>query len=79
MHKIVFFPENFFFIKKTCVPTLPKVFRPATRNTLFFILPYQFLAVKIVYSKRTTFENCNRHLHADVTDVMGSSRGGGDP
>ena len=24
-------------IKKICVPTLPKIFRPVTRNTLIFI------------------------------------------
>ena len=35
MHKIIFFPE------KKSVPTLPKKFRPITRNTLiFFIWPY---------------------------------------
>ena len=34
MHKIVFFPEK-------SVPTLSKIFRPVTRNTLiFFIWPY---------------------------------------
>ena len=32
MHKIIFFP------KKICVPTLPKIFRPVTRNTLIFYL-----------------------------------------
>ena len=31
-------PEFFFFLK--CVPTLPKILRPITRNTLiFFIWP----------------------------------------
>ena len=25
--------------KKLCVPTLPKIFRPVTRNTYFFIWP----------------------------------------
>ena len=29
-------------LKKICVPTLPKIFRPVTRNTLiFFIWPNQ--------------------------------------
>ena len=40
MHKIMFFPEK--KLKKICVPiaTLPKIFRPVTRNTLiFFIWP----------------------------------------
>ena len=32
MHKIIFFPE-----KKICVPTLPKIFRPITRNMLIFL------------------------------------------
>ena len=33
MHKIIIiFPE-----KKICVPTLPKIFRPVTRNTLIFL------------------------------------------
>ena len=27
-------------IKKICVPTLPKIFRPVTRNPLLFIWPY---------------------------------------
>ena len=34
MHKIILFPEK--NIKRICVPTLPKMFRPVTRNTLFF-------------------------------------------
>ena len=32
MHKIIFFQ------KKKCVPTLPKIFRSVTRNTLIFYL-----------------------------------------
>ena len=33
MHKIIFFPE-----KTICVPTPPRIYRPVTRNTLFFFL-----------------------------------------
>ena len=32
MHKIIFFSR-----KKICLPTLPKIFRPVTRNTLIFL------------------------------------------
>ena len=34
MHKIIFFFSE--KQKKTCVPTLPEIFRPVTRNTLIF-------------------------------------------
>ena len=30
----IFFPEFFFM---TCVPTLPKILRPITQNTLIFL------------------------------------------
>ena len=36
MHKIIFFSRKK-IIKKICVPTLPKIFRPVTRNTLFLL------------------------------------------
>ena len=36
MHKIIFFARKK-IIKKLCVPTLPKIFRPVTRNTLIFL------------------------------------------
>ena len=36
MHKIIFFPEKK-IMKKKCVPTLPKIFRPINGNTLIFI------------------------------------------
>ena len=39
MHKIIFFSRKK-VIKKICVPTLPKIFRPVSRNTLFFYLAY---------------------------------------
>ena len=35
--KLYFFPVKK-IIKKICVPTLPKIFRPLTRNTLIFHL-----------------------------------------
>ena len=38
-HKIIFFPEKK-ILKKICVPTLPKIFRPVIRNTYFFNWPY---------------------------------------
>ena len=38
MHKIISFPEK--KCKNMCVTTLPKIFRPLTRNTYFFIWPY---------------------------------------
>ena len=50
MHKIIFFSrkKNIIFFsrnknnKKMCVPTLPKILRPVTRNTfIFFIWPKQ--------------------------------------
>ena len=34
MHKTIFFPEK----KNVCVPTLPKIFRPVTRNTLILLV-----------------------------------------
>ena len=36
MHKIIFFSKKI----KICVPTLPKMFRSVTRNTLIFYLAY---------------------------------------
>ena len=38
--------KNYFYFseKKICVPTLPKNFRPVTRNTHFFIWPYTILS-----------------------------------
>ena len=35
MHKIAFFEKK--KMKKICVPTLAKIFRPVTRNTLIFL------------------------------------------
>ena len=35
MHKIIFFPEKK-IIKKMYVPTLAKIVRPITQNTLIF-------------------------------------------
>ena len=37
MHKIIFFPEKSDY-KKICVPTVPKIFRHVTGNTLIFFL-----------------------------------------
>ena len=37
MYKILFFPEKENNQKNICVPTLPKIFRPATQNTLIFL------------------------------------------
>ena len=37
MHQIIFFFQKKKIIKKICVPTLPKMFRPVTRNTLIFL------------------------------------------
>ena len=36
-HKIIFFSRKKIIEKKTCVPTLHKIFRPVTRNTLIFL------------------------------------------
>ena len=36
MHKIIYFFQKIFF-RKICVPTLPKIFRPVTRNTLIIL------------------------------------------
>ena len=36
MHKIYHFPEKK-LIKNICVPTIPKIFRAVTRNTLIII------------------------------------------
>ena len=47
MHKIIYFLKPFkmhkiiFFRKKIRVLTLPKIFRPVTRNTLIFYLALQ--------------------------------------
>ena len=39
IHKIIFFfQKNKNNLKKMCVPTLPKIFRPVTRNTLIFFI-----------------------------------------
>ena len=37
MHKIIIFQEKKIIEIKICMPTLPKVFRPVTRNTLIFL------------------------------------------
>ena len=53
MHKIMFFPENKNNFKKF-VPTLPKIFRPVTRNTFFYYLALWTLVMKlphIIYSQ----------------------------
>ena len=46
----ILFPEKK-IIKKMCVPTLPKIFKPVTRNTLIFLFG---LMVKI-QKKMNTF------------------------
>ena len=40
-------------IKKRCVPTLPKIFRPVTRDKLFFYLALAHLAKERGFSPRT--------------------------
>ena len=42
MHKIIFSRKKIKW-KIICVPTLPKIFRPVTQNSYFFIWPYSFL------------------------------------
>ena len=42
MHKIKFFPGKKNNSKKICVPTLPKIFRPVTRNTHIFLFGLHF-------------------------------------
>ena len=37
MHKLYFFPEKKIIKKNYYVPTLPKIFRPVTRNTHIFL------------------------------------------
>ena len=47
MHKILFFfPEN----KKIYVPTIPKIFRPITRNTLIFLFRLIMNTVHCLYN-----------------------------
>ena len=51
MHKIIY------FFKKKCVPTLPKIFRAATRNTLIFlfglrVVPIYTDSIKTSVSKK---------------------------
>ena len=38
MHKIIFFLPEKEIIKKICVPTLPKIFRPNSQDALIFHL-----------------------------------------
>ena len=63
MHKILYFAEKK-ILKKMCVPTytLPKIFRPITRNTLIFLFglnnqikPYMFRMLKKSISMRRFF------------------------
>ena len=37
MHKIIIFFQKKSIKKEICLPTLPKIFRPITRNTLLFL------------------------------------------
>ena len=58
-------------LQNGCVPTLPKIFRPVTRNTLFFYLVLSLEtnhkckndthAVVIVYNIKTTKTNISGH------------------
>ena len=40
MHKIIFYPE-----KIICVPTLPKIFRPVTRDILIFLFGLTYVCM----------------------------------
>ena len=65
MHKVFLFPE-----KKMCVPTLPKIFRPVNRNTLFFFIictvlgPLLFV---VIFCKNSLFalsqNSTNEYVH----------------
>ena len=66
MHKIIFFQKKN-NLKKTCLPTLPKIFRPITRNTFIsFIWPNKHasheISVLIAYAQISTI-----NMHADVS------------
>ena len=62
MHKIIFCSW-----KKKCVPTLPKIFRPVTRNTLiFFIWPYA--KNKWVWTGNTTISD-NKPTHSTMMKI----------
>ena len=55
MHKIIFFQEK--KIKTICVPTLPKMFRPVTRNTLIYLIsPKVNSTSSLVFSELKVFD-----------------------
>ena len=49
MYKIIFSPQKQKQNKKICVPTLPKIFRPVTRNTLNFFIYRMALFVPLYF------------------------------
>ena len=51
MHKTIFFFPGKKIIKKISVPTLPKIFRPVTRNTLIFLFGLNRIEQNIIVAK----------------------------
>ena len=65
MHKIIYF-----FQKKICVPTLPKIFRPVTPNTHTFL--FGLSTTTHVYEKLVCLfkaRHHNKHMYTLYTHV----------
>ena len=57
MHKIIFFSGKKKYLKKKIIcadPTLPKIFRPVTLNTLIFFIGFAVLLLNIWTDKSLT-------------------------
>ena len=52
MHKIDFFFQKRKDFKKVYVPTLPKIFRPLTQNTLIFLFGLSWLSTEDTSKQR---------------------------
>ena len=73
MHKIIFFLE-----KKICVPTLPKIFRPVTQNTLISLFGLSSNLLKrprqIVQTQNQTASSLRKHCLIRVFPVCYSDK-----
>ena len=67
MHKIIFFFQIKKIVKKLCVPTLPKIFKPFTRNTLIFLIGLRYVLLAEIFALDSAVvktHNCSSHMEA---------------